>query len=54
MAKVYRCEQCDREFILDGEDIAPGNPKITVPYCPYCGRKSGNGIQATVFYLREQ
>lgn len=35
----YLCLRCSREFLLDGEDICPGNPRVTVPCCPYCGHK---------------
>ena len=52
MGKLYRCDICDREFILDNEPLSQ-NQEITIPYCPYCGRKSkgawGKYEQATKF-----
>ena len=58
MGKVYCCDHCEgREFILDNEDIIPGNPKFIAPYCPYCGRKAkilGWGkYEITVHYVRD-
>ena len=53
MGKVYHCDLCDRDFILDDEPLS-ANLKIKVPYCPYCGRKTGNDyLYPTVFYVRD-
>ena len=43
MGKVYSCDNCNREFIIDNEDISP-NPRIKVPTCPYCGKKEKGSL----------
>jgi DNA-directed RNA polymerase subunit RPC12/RpoP len=53
--KLYYCDSCGREFILDDEQIAK-DPRIKVPYCPYCGRKSSGGwggYKPMVHFIRE-
>ena len=57
MGRVYRCERCGREFIIDNEDIVPERPDIKLPYCPYCGDKvkmlGWDRYEFTVSYVRD-